>query len=90
MPASGGNPRDEAAVGDPETGGTRQGDSPVQFQLTRKKLTCVCGESRRLRRPSATAEAIILTEDLSRKSGEPQLDREVEGDEPGLSRRQAG
>ncbi|HNY41194.1 MAG TPA: GAF domain-containing protein [Bryobacteraceae bacterium] len=39
-------------------------------------------ESRRLRRPMRDlAEAIILTEDLARKSGEPaSLEREVEGD----------
>jgi uroporphyrinogen-III synthase len=39
-------------------------------------------ESRRLRRPMRDlAEAIILTEDLARKSSEPaSLDREVEGD----------
>ena len=39
-------------------------------------------ESRRLRRPMRDlAEAIILTEDLARKSGEPpSIDRDVEGD----------
>jgi two-component system, response regulator PdtaR len=53
-----------------------------KFQLTEEEAYLrLRNESRRLRRPMRDlAEAIILTEDLSRKSGEPQLDREVEGD----------
>jgi two-component system, response regulator PdtaR len=53
-----------------------------KFQLTEEEAYLrLRNESRRLRRPMRDlAEAIILTEDLSRKSSDPQLDREIEGD----------
>jgi len=53
-----------------------------KFQLTEEEAYLrLRNESRRLRRPMRDlAEAIILTEDLSRKSTDPQLDREIEGD----------
>ncbi|MBE7543848.1 MAG: GAF domain-containing protein [Bryobacteraceae bacterium] len=53
-----------------------------KFQLTEEEAYLrLRNESRRLRRPMRDlAEAIILTEDLSRKSSETQLDREHEGD----------
>lgn len=54
-----------------------------KFNLTEEEAYLrLRNESRRLRRPMRDlAEAIILTEDLARKSGEPpSLEREVEGD----------
>jgi uroporphyrinogen-III synthase len=53
-----------------------------KFQLSEEEAYLrLRNESRRLRRPMRDlAEAIILTEDLSRKSTDPQLDREIEGD----------
>lgn len=54
-----------------------------KFNLTEEEAYLrLRNESRRLRRPMRDlAEAIILTEDLARKSSEPgSLDREVEGD----------
>ena len=53
-----------------------------KFHLTEEEAYLrLRNESRRLRRPMRDlAEAIILTEDLSRKPSEPQFDREIEGD----------
>lgn len=53
-----------------------------KFQLTEEEAYLrLRNESRRLRRPMRDlAEAIILTEDLSRKSTDVQLDRDIEGD----------
>jgi uroporphyrinogen-III synthase len=54
-----------------------------KFNLTEEEAYLrLRNESRRLRRPMRDlAEAIILTEDLARKSGDsPSLEREVEGD----------
>jgi two-component system, response regulator PdtaR len=53
-----------------------------KFQLSEEEAYLrLRNESRRLRRPMRDlAEAIILTEDLSRKSTDPQIDREIEGD----------
>jgi two-component system, response regulator PdtaR len=54
-----------------------------KFHLTEEEAYLrLRNESRRLRRPMRDlAEAIILTEDLARKSGDPvALDREVESD----------
>jgi uroporphyrinogen-III synthase len=53
-----------------------------KFKLTEEEAYLrLRNESRRLRRPMKDlAEAIILAEDMARKSSDPVLDREVEGD----------
>jgi two-component system, response regulator PdtaR len=53
-----------------------------KYQLTEEEAYLrLRNESRRLRRPMRDlAEAIILTEDLARKSGDAPLEREIEGD----------
>jgi len=53
-----------------------------KFNLTEEEAYLrLRNESRRLRRPMKDlAEAIILAEDLARKTSDPTLDREVEGD----------